>query len=455
MSLSAAGLGTGMDINAMVNKIVESERAPKQERILESMQDIETDISAYGRLKNGFNTMRDLMYQLRRENAFNSLTASSSLPDNLIAQAEPFAVPGVYAVEVQQLAQPQKIVSPPLDKKANFGNGSLNISLGRDRMTLELPETEVALIDLVRSINGSPENPGIRASVINDDQGTRLMLGSDQTGAENTMTVTVEATLESPLQSLGYDKNLPTSSMSELQAAMDAQILLDGLSSISSPTNRFDDAVRGVSFEALKVTTPETGPALVTVAEDRQKARAAIEEFVSAYNSFFQMTQSLASYDPETQEGGPLVGDTVVRSAMNQLRSLLTSPVENANGAFSTFSELGVATTLDGYLEIDQGLLNRQINQNFSNLDNFFSGTEGFSRRIETLVRQYTGADGAIRNRENTLNEQKLRLNDDQNKLDERMAALEKRTMRQFSSMDSSVSEMQSQLSAMMNILPG
>lgn len=46
----------------MVNKIVEAERAPKQERIVKGLNDVETNISAYGRLKTSLDTMKDMMY---------------------------------------------------------------------------------------------------------------------------------------------------------------------------------------------------------------------------------------------------------------------------------------------------------------------------------------------------------------------------------------------------------
>ena len=48
MSFGPIGMNTGMDINAMVGKIVDSERAPKQQRINNEQANIESSISAYG-----------------------------------------------------------------------------------------------------------------------------------------------------------------------------------------------------------------------------------------------------------------------------------------------------------------------------------------------------------------------------------------------------------------------
>ncbi len=455
MGISAAGLGSGMDINAMVNKIVEAERIPKQERIDNSMADVETHISAFGKLKTSLSDMRNLLFQFRNDNAFSSKFATSSDPEILQAQAEPESVVGVYSVEVEQLAQSQKLVSSLVDPKGDYGKGKLNITFGNQTMNLDFTDDEIVLVDLVRAINSSPDNPGVTASVINDNAGTRLVLTGNQTGDENTLNVEVIADPTSPLQSFSYTSDVLKNTMIQMQPPSDAVIVLDGLSTISSDTNLFEDAVQGLTISVSALTTPESGPIKISVEQDKQKALAAIESLTATTNGFFQMANILSEYNPETQEGGPLVGDSLVRSSVNQLRNLFTTPMQSGDSNLSTLSELGITTTLQGALEIDYGLLNKQINQNYESLDGFFSGPEGFSRQLENLVQNYTSAGGSIRNRENTLTDQKLRLRDEQTTLDRRMEDLERRTMRQFSAMDNSVSEMKSQLSAMMSILPG
>ncbi len=455
MGISAAGLGSGMDINAMVNKIVEAERIPKQERIDNAIADVETHISAFGKLKTSLSDMRNLMFQFRNENTFSSKFAISSDPDILAAQADPQSVVGVYSVEVEKLARSQKLVSGLVDPKADYGKGKLTITLGDQSMNLDFTEEEIVLVDLVRAINSSPDNPGVTASVINDNAGTRLVLTGNHTGAENILNVKINADPTSSLQSFNYTLDIFKNTMIQMQPPSDAVIVLDGLSTISSDTNLFEEAVQGLTINVSALTTPESGPVKISVEQDKQKAISAIESFAAMANGFFQMANMLSEYDPETQEGGPLVGDSLVRSSINQLRNLFTTPLQSGDSNVSTLSELGITTTLQGALEIDYELLNKQINQNYESLDGFFSGADGFSRKLENLVQNYINAGGSIRNRENTLSDQKLRLRDEQTTLDRRMEDLERRTMRQFSAMDNSVSEMKSQLSAMMGILPG
>ncbi|NGN98547.1 flagellar filament capping protein FliD [Grimontia sp. S25] len=454
MGLSATGLGSGMDINSMVSKIVEAERAPKQERIVKGLNDVETNISAYGRLKTSLDTMKDLMYDFRRNNTFAARSTVSSNEEAVSASADHQAVTGVYSIDVQQLAQSHKLVSDGLDAKADFGAGQITLSLGGRTTTIDIDENSSSLLDIVRTINGSANNPGIKASVINDDSGARLILGGDKTGVDNQISVSVNAPVTSPLQALAYDPASPSNSMNEMQAALDARILIDGLASVSSDTNTFSDAIRGVNIDVSQLTSPSDGPVIVTVDEDRDTVKGSLEEFVDAYNAFYQVTKALSKYDPETQQGGPLVGDSVIRSAVNQMRSLFSTPIEGAPDSLKTLSELGISTTMDGRLEINYNLLDKQLTRNFGALEGFFGGNQGFARKVEETVQNFTGVGGAIRNRESSLGDQRMRLQDEQQTLDRRMEDLENRTLKQFSAMDNAMAEMQSQLSAMMNIMP-
>ncbi|MCA2486524.1 flagellar filament capping protein FliD, partial [Vibrio alginolyticus] len=60
------------------------------------------------------------------------------------------------------------------------------------------------LIDVVRGINGAKDNPGVRASVINDVEGPRLILASNLSGKDHQIKVSVEAERGNPLKYFEY-----------------------------------------------------------------------------------------------------------------------------------------------------------------------------------------------------------------------------------------------------------
>ncbi len=191
MSLGPIGASGGMDINSMVKKIVDSERIPKQQSLDKESSRISTSISAYGRLRESLDSMKNLMMNFRQEKAFAERSVSSSDDSIVTATATTDAIAGKYAVDVLQLAQSHKIASGVLSKDGEFGPGKLHISLGSRNFDVNVAR-QSRLTDIVRNINGSRANPGIRASIINDVQGPRLILASNLSGKANQIAITVD-----------------------------------------------------------------------------------------------------------------------------------------------------------------------------------------------------------------------------------------------------------------------
>ena len=661
MSLGPMGMNTGFDINSMVSKIVNSERVPKQQRIDNERVGIDTSISAYGRLRESLDTMKNLMANFRQEKAFAVRSVDTSDESSVVATATTDAIAGKYSVDVLQLAQSHKIASDVLPEDAKFGPGKLQISLGKKSFNIEV-KPQSKLIDIVRSINGEKSNPGVRASVINDVDGPRLIVASNLSGEENRVTIAAQAQAGDPLKSLEYktledrvkdlekarasaqqliapltpeqqkiaakvaekignaareidesvaaqvqkvaqdnngvdadgaelsdsavkaaakagtdvnkylkpeeripgwtetasgtlldsyyepepelddkaidkSKDVPgwtnTASgtlvdsyvtpkeaqeklerqlaqekadiraavqngnmtpeeakamarakltpeerellekvesvneqlkaaqasfdaytgMTEVQSAQDSLVVLDGVAKLSSKNNVIENAIEGVDLTLKGKTERNQQPAEIDIEYDRNSVREDIEQFVNAYNQFYQVTKELSGVDPRTGQAGPLAGDSVVRSADSRLKSIFSSKIEQAPETLQSLTEFGITTTRQGTMEINYDMLDRQLNNNFTKLGDFFGGNQGFAKKVEDAIQGMTGVTGVIRNREKTLTERNYRLNDDQAALDRRMDSLEKRTFDKFSAMQDATGKMQSQLAGMMNAL--
>lgn len=241
--------------------------------------------------------------------------------------------------------------------------------------------------------------------------------------------------------------------MTEVQSAQDAKVLLDGVAQLSSNNNIIEDAIDGVDL-TLKGRTEKGKPiSEIDIEYDRQGVREDIEQFVAAYNQFYQVTKELSGVDPRTGMAGPLAGDSIVRSADSRLKAVFSSRVEPAPEDLKTLTEFGITTTRQGNLEINYDMLDRQLNNNFNKLEEFFGGNQGFAKKVEDAIQGLTGVTGSIRNRERSMVERTYRLQDDQAALDRRMDNLEKRTHAKFTAMQDATSKMQSQLAGMMNAL--
>lgn len=663
MSLGPMGMNTGFDINSMVSKIVNSERVPKQQRIDNERAGIDTSISAYGRLRESLDTMKNLMASFRQEKAFALRKVETSDETAVAATATTDAIAGKYSVDVLQLAQSHKIASNVLDEDAKFGPGKLQISLGNQSFTVDV-KSQSKLVDIVRGINGEKSNPGVRASVINDVDGPRLIVASNRSGQDNRVTISAQADAGNPLKLLEYktledrvkdlekarasaqqliapltpeqqkvaarvaekigtaareidqsvaaqvkqaaqenngdagdgtelsdsavtaaakagadanrylkpeeripgwtetasgtlldsyyepepelddkaiekSKDVPGwtntasgtlvdsyvtpkeaqqalerrlaqekadiraavqngdmtadeakaieraklspeerellekvesvnqqlkaaqdsfdaySGMTEVQSAQDSMVVLDGVARLSSENNIIENAIEGVDLTLKGKTEPNQRPAEIDIEYDRNSVREDIEQFVNAYNQFYQVSKELSGVDPRTGQAGPLAGDSVVRSADSRLKSVFSSRIEQAPETLQSLTEFGITTTRQGTMEINYDMLDRQLNNNFDKLGDFFGGNQGFAKKVEDAIQGMTGVTGVIRNREKTLTEKNYRLNDDQAALDRRMDSLEKRTHAKFSAMQDATGKMQSQLAGMMNALGG
>lgn len=203
MSFGPIGMNSGMDINSMVSKIVDSERVPKQQRIDNERTQIDSSISAYGRLRESLDTMKNLMASFRQEKAFAARTVESTDEAVVSATATTEAIAGRYAIDVLQLAQSHKIASDVLPEDAKFGPGKLQISMGDKKFSIDVQENS-RLGDIVRGINGSKSNPGVRAAVINDTEGPRLIVASNVSGQDNDISMRAEAKAGDPLKLLEY-----------------------------------------------------------------------------------------------------------------------------------------------------------------------------------------------------------------------------------------------------------
>ncbi|MGR5407837.1 flagellar filament capping protein FliD [Vibrio sp. PNB22_8_1] len=660
MSLSPLGMSGGMDINSMVSKIVDAERVPKQQSINNERTSIDASISAYGRLRESLDTMKSLMMNFRQEKAFAARTVETTNDNIVSATATTDAIAGKYAIDVLQLAQSHKVASEVLPEDAKFGPGKLQISLGDDAFDVNV-RSSYKLVEVVRGINSAKDNPGVRASLINDVEGPRLILTSNLSGKDNQLKVSVDAEVGNPLKRFEYktledrvnaleeareaaeavlgplkgpeqptdadgnsippeeqkaaenaqddvtdepisaagaaaakagqeaidkanqrasmrsqdsipgwtetasgtlldsyrppeleldeaaiakapdvpgwnntasgtltDSYVTTkeaqqqlvqekaeieqkiaaekqqldqkvergelteeqakeihrsklkpeererlekidvaeakiaqaqksfeaySGMTQVQAGQDSLVMLDGIAQLSSHNNVIANAIEGVNLTLKGKSEVGKPPSEIGVEYDRQSVRSDIETFVAAYNNFYQTSKALASVDPTTGQRGPLAGDSTVRSADARLKSVFSTAIDKAPENLKSLTEFGITTTRQGTLEINYDMLDRQLNNNFNELEKFFGGNSGFAKQVEEAIHGITGITGSIRTREKSLTELNYRLNDDQAALDRRMEGLEKRTHAKFAAMQDATGKMQGQIGALMNVL--
>lgn len=433
MALQATGLGSGLDISGLVEQLVTAERQPVANRL--NLQEARTnaELSALGKLKSALGNFQDSLTGLSELENFQQRKTSVSDEEIIGASADSAAVPGRYQVDVVTLAQREKLASGPFaGVDAAVGDGQLGISVNGVTSSITIAPDANTLADIRDAINDAPDNPGVIATVVNAADGARLLVSSADTGADQVITITTTGG-DGGLAALTYDPLSGTNPMTQIQAAADAEVLIDGFV-VTSDSNQVVDAIEGVTIDLLDAA-PGT-PAELTVDYDEPAGNAAVGAFVNAYNSLLDTIAEVTRFDAETGEAAPLLGDSVVRGIKDTLRREVGNAVDVAGATFRTLAEIGITTEPNGRLELDDTKLSDLISQEFDAVGGLFAGADGVAVRLEARLEEILKSTSTINLRETRLKDDLETIGDRRTRLDERMEVVRERLLRQFNAMD-------------------
>lgn len=435
MAITAGGIGSGIDVNGLVQQLVAAEGQPVSQRLDRREANIQADLSAYGSLKSALSKFQETVKALQSQDNFLKQTATSSNTDLFSVTASKNAVAGSYSVEIQALAQAAKVRTDSFQPAEKIGTGNLNITLGGNSFDLAITDDNNTLAGIRDAINASQDNPGVRASIINVDGGSRLILTSNELGAAND--ITLSATDDNAGD--GFDLSR-LNTLTTIDAAQDAVVLVDG-QQISRDSNSFSDVIDGVTFNLKKaeIGTVET----LTIAQDNSSARTRVQSFVSAYNSLNNTINQLSSFNAESGAAGVLLGDSALRGVQTQLRQTLTGAVQGLD--INTLAELGITTNQDnGNLQLDTERLDNALSSNVATVANLFASENGIAKRLNNVLDRYASSNGVLDIRTEGLRSQLDRISDDRERLDRRLESVESRYRAQFTAMDQLVAQLQS-----------
>jgi flagellar hook-associated protein 2 len=392
MPLTATGIGSGLDVEALVAQLVLSDIAPNEQRINRTEASYQAEISAFGSIKSALASFQSAAASAANASQFKGNSATTSLFSAVTATASDGAAVGNYALEVSTLASGQSLASTTFASTSDIvGTGTLSIAVGAsaynvvsdvvdsfspkagvDSVAVVIDSSNNTLAGVRDAINSA--NAGVAASIINDGSGYRLVLTSIETGTENSVNISVVDTGDAnDTDAVGLSRfafNTSVANLDQTKAASDANLKINGLS-VTSATNSVSTAVEGVTF-SLKSTTES--PVSISVVRDTSKAKAALEGFVDEFNSLTKALNSYTLYDPDIGKGSLLTGDATLRTLSGTVRNYLNDSVPNG-GIYSTLADLGITTkVLDGTLQIDSTRLQKVLDEDPTDLARVLAG---------------------------------------------------------------------------------
>ena len=354
---TALGVGSGIDTGALVTSLVSAARDPKQKVITDRQTTNNARISALASASSSLDTFADALNSLLAGTGFAGAPASND-PSIAAVSLLPGGVPKLPAqLEVRQLASAQTIASDPVPgatASTQLGAGSFSLQVGAAAavpITLTAPNTSYA--DLAAAINAA--GTGVTASVITDNQGTRLVIKGG-TGAANSFTFTnTSSPANAALDAFTWDG--AAGGMTRQVQAKDAILVLDGVEQHYS-SNTIDTAIANLRID-LNKAAPGTSVTLAST-EPTTSMRDLMVQFVDAYNTLMKALNTATATGSDPSSSGVLNGEASIRDMKRQL-SQMTSTALAGSGAYRTLSSIGVSTNRDGTLKLDTAALDKAL----------------------------------------------------------------------------------------------
>ncbi len=432
--LTSMGVGSGIDVGLLVEKLVAAKKAPQQNQITNQAASANVQLSGLGQIGAALSALQSAMSSITDGSAFTARQVSSGDKDVLGANASGNPVSGSYTIDISQLAGSLKASSGAfVDSSAKVGSGTLTLTVDGKSMNLELDDSNNSLAQVRDAINKASDNPGVSATIVNGTDGAHLVLSGTRTGAANGFSVS-SAGGDGGLAALHYDAAASSgNALNVITTAQDAQYTIDGLAG-NSAGNSVGNAIDGLTLNLAKV-----GQSTLTVANDGSKATSALTNLVSTYNSFVGIYQNLTKYDVTSGTAGAMIGDATINGINSTLSRLVGG---TANGG--TLSSLGISLQVDGKLKLDSEKLKTGLADGGRQAANLFGGAEGFAAKLNTQFDQWVGTKGMLASRTESISQQLKDLNVRQTTLNTRMGDLTARYQAQFTALDALMSKLNS-----------
>lgn len=427
MAITSAGIGSGLNIESLVSQLMSLERRPLA--ALKSREnDFQGQLSAYGRLQGAMSAFQNAMKGLSTPEKFKIFTNTSSDASVLTASSDSSAAAGVYAVNVDRLAQNHKLGSDEFADTDAFGGAaddSLTLTVDGSAITVDLSAAKT-LTEIRDAVNADSANPGVTATILNTGAGKqRLILTADDSGYDKRVELTYGGTITASTLNLAtLNTDSAGAKLTDL-TQLDAAYSVDSIA-LTSASNSISGVIEGVTLNLHK-----TGAADLTLARDTDKITASAKAFVSAYNTLHGTFRGMSE--------GVLAGDSTIRSIQGQLRSVINTPP--AGMSSTTFNGLGdVGITTDpktGELVFDAVDFKKALEADMDGVSELFSlDGEGYAFRLDAMAGSILDKGSLVDTREDGLNSRIKRLQDDQTKMESRLVLREKALRSQFAALD-------------------
>ena len=420
MTIRSAGVGSGIDVESIITQLMEIEREPLN-RLEQRRQELDVSISTLGTFRGILSELENQATSLSDSAVFGKFAASSTDEDVLTVDVSLGTKPVDHEIEVLSLATSHQLATDLFvdGQESGFAAGTYRFGVADETFQVDLAAGST-LTDMRDAINDHVDNTSIRASILNLEGGSRLVLTSIEPGIANSITAPAQYT--------------------EFRAAQDAQFTVDGFAA-SSSTNDVSDVIIGMTLNLQDI-----GTANISTSRDNESVRELLQQFVDSYNQVLDTVDSLLENE--------FPGDGTIRGVSSELSNGFFKTVE-VKGTEYSFLDLGLTFDRDGNLSLDEAKFQDVLaNENYADILSATTMKDtGLASNIKATIERYTDIEGLLEAKNEALRFNTDALDTQSSRLEFQLAQTEDRLRRQFTAMDTVVSQLQNSSSFLLGQL--
>ena len=466
--ISALSGGSGVNVSALAQSLVDAERAPQKAIIDKAIKNDQSKISGYGAVLSSLSNFKSTLSALQDKSGFNSLTVQSNASGYFDVTTDATAQPGNHKINVLSLASVQTNISGGFSSAdAVLNNGAaitLHLTVGGQAVAPISVSASGANSPTANDIVGAINNAaaGVTAQIVDsgDTSGSgryKIVLNSTKTGSASAFSMSTSATGENGSTALDFSTTV--------QAVSDAHITVDGVDMVRF-SNSINDAIPGLTLNLLATTSTDgtvanSTPGSISLARDTSSVKSKVQALVDAFNSTKKILGTVSDSQSQDTYGATLVNDSLVRQIGYQLTGIVTGYSSTPGGKTSSgnnvsaLRDIGVTIQRDGTLALDATKLDGALGSNFQDVVKMLTGNQenasailpgnrGLAGDAVSKLTYLMSSQGPVLLSSNNTNADISHQNQRQADLESRMQNLLSQYMNQFSAMDSIVGKMNS-----------
>lgn len=350
------------------------------------------------------------------------------------------AVPGSYQFFVEQLATRHQLALEGLQNSDVDTSGTLTIGQGGSSFSIDLAGVDKdgdginSLDELAAAINGAADNTGVNATLVRSNGTVSLVLGSEETGTANAISLSASGTSGG-----AFDSAL--ASARELSAAKDARVRLGGETGmlLTNGSNTFDQIIDGVSLTFTQAHQAGGQPLTVDIGQDQSATKDKAQAFISAFNTLMGSFDSLTISGNESTARGVLAGDSSIRAIESMLNQVLRTSYGGA-----TLMDFGIVADRNGKLTLDAKRFEKAVAADPDGFEKLFTDKDNLIDSLDKNLAVYTSSvNGVMKSRKETLNAMLRRVGDQFDNLQKQYDSYYGRYLKQYTGLMQTMAAME------------